>query len=116
MTADLSFADGRTAHLECDMLSPRLFRSRLRMEGSDGHLQVFNPFHPHWFHRLTVRGRSGKISEQGRGDNSYTLQLRAFVKAIRGEIKLNTDPNDAVGNMRVIDAIYEKAGLKLRGS
>jgi predicted dehydrogenase len=116
MTADLSFADGRTAHLECDMLSPRLFRSRLRMEGSDGHLQVFNPFHPHWFHRLTVRGRSGKLREQGRGDNSYTLQLRAFVKAIRGEVKLNTDPADAVGNMRVIDAIYEKAGLKLRGS
>lgn len=116
MTADLSFADGRTAHLECDMLSPRLFRSRLRIEGSDGYLQVFNPFHPHWFHRLTVRGRSGKRSEQGRGDNSYMLQLRVFVKAIRGEIKLNTDPDDAVGNMRVIDAIYEKAGLKLRGS
>ena len=27
-------------------------------------------------------------------------------------MKLNTDPADAIGNMRVIDAIYEKAGLK----
>lgn len=116
MTADLSFADGRTAHLECDMLSPRLFRSRLRVEGSDGHLQVFNPFHPHWFHRLSVKGRSGNLTEQGRGENSYALQLRAFVKAIRGEVKLNTDPADAIGNMRLIDAIYEKAGLKWRGS
>ena len=50
------------------------------------------------------------------GENAYTLQLRAFVRAIRGEIKLNTDPADAIGNMRVIDAIYEKAGLKLRGT
>jgi predicted dehydrogenase len=116
MTADLSFADGRTAHLECDMLSPRLFRSSLRVEGSDGQLQVFNPFHPHWFHRLSVKGRSGKLNEQGRGNNSYTLQLRAFVKAIRGEMKLNTDPTDAIGNMQLIDAIYKKAGLKLRGN
>jgi predicted dehydrogenase len=50
-----------------------------------------------------------------RGENSYTLQLRAFVKAIRGEMNLNTDPADAIGNMQLIDSIYEKAGLKLRG-
>jgi predicted dehydrogenase len=50
-----------------------------------------------------------------RGENSYTLQLRAFIQAIRGELKLNTDPVDAIGNMRVIDSIYEKSGLKQRG-
>jgi len=42
--------------------------------------------------------------------------LQAFIKAIRGEMELNTDPADAIGNMRVIDAIYEKAGLKQRGT
>jgi predicted dehydrogenase len=51
-----------------------------------------------------------------RGKNVYVLQLRAFIRAIRGEAKLNTDPTDAVNNMRVIDAIYEKAGLKKRGT
>jgi predicted dehydrogenase len=65
---------------------------------------------------LSVKGRNGNLTEQGRGENSYALQLRAFVKAIGGEVKLNTDPADAIGNMRLIDAIYEKAGLKLRGS
>jgi len=35
---------------------------------------------------------------------------------IRGEVQLNTNPVDAVGNMRVIDAIYEKAGLQKRGT
>ncbi len=116
MTADLSFADGRTAHLECDMLSPRLFQSSLKIQGSEGTLQVFNPYHPHWFNRLTVQGKNGKHSEQVIGDNVYALQLQAFIKAIRGGIKLSTDPADAIGNMRVIDAIYEKAGLEKRGT
>lgn len=116
MTADLSFADGRTAHLVCDMLSPRLFRSSLKVQGSEGQLQVTNPYHPHWFNRLSVQGRSGKQSEHVPGENVYALQLSAFIRAIRGERKLNTDPTDAIGNMRVIDAIYEQAGLKKRGT
>ena len=116
MTADLSFADGRTAQLVCDMLSPRLFRSILKIEGDTGKLQVINPYHPHWFHWLTVQSAQGTFRQQVRGGNVYTHQLRAFVQAIRGEIKLNTDPSDAVANMRVIDAIYEKANLKSRGT
>jgi len=116
MTADLSFADGRTAHMECDMLSPKLFRSLLKVEGDAGRLRVLSPFQPHIFHWLTVQGAKGNQSERVRGENSYTLQLRAFLRAIHGEMKLNTDPVDAIGNMRVIDAIYEKAGLKQRGT
>src|SRR6266545_7348099 len=98
MSADLSFADGRTAHLVCDMLSPRLFRSSLKVEGDEGKLQVFNPYHPHWFNWLRVHGRNGSHSEHVRGENVYALQLQAFIKAIRGEMELNTDPEDAIGN------------------
>ena len=116
MTADLSFADGRTAHLVCDMLSPRLFRSSLKIKGSEGKLQVINPYHPHWFNRLSVQGHKGSYIERGSNENVYALQLRAFIKAIHGEQKLNTNPADAIGNMRVIDAIYEKAGLEKRGT
>lgn len=115
MSADLSFTDGRTAHLVCDLLSPKLFRSLLKVEGDAGKLRVINPYHPHWFNWLSVRGRNGSHSEHVRGENAYALQLRAFIKAIHGEMKLNTDPADAIGNMRVIDSIYEKAGLKQRG-
>jgi len=115
MTADLSFGHGRTAHLECGMLSPKLFRSFLKVDGEAGRLRVISPFQPHWFNWLTVHGIKGKHGEMVRGENSYALQLRAFIKAIRGEMELNTDPADAIGNMRVIDAIYKKAGLKQRG-
>ena len=114
MTADLSFADGRTAHLVCDLLSPNLFRSFVRIEGELGKLRVINPYHPHWFHWLTVQSSRGTSRKSVRGENVYALQLRAFVQAIHGERKLNTDPADAIGNMRVIDAIYEKANLKRR--
>jgi len=116
MTANLSFADGRTARLICDMLSPALFRSIVHVQGEAGTLTVVNPYHPHWFHWLHVRGRNGSHFEHVRGENAYVLQLRAFIKAIRGEMKLNTDPADAVGNMSLIDTIYEKAGLKQRGT
>jgi predicted dehydrogenase len=116
MSADLSFVDGRTAHLVCDLLSPGLFRSSLKVEGSEGRLKVFNPYHPHWFNWLSVRGRHGSFTKPVKRENVYALQLRAFIKAIRGEMKLNTDPADAIGNMRVIDAIYEKAGLEQRGT
>ena len=116
MTANLSFADGSTAHLECDMLSPKLFRSILGVKGDAGRLSVLSPFQPHWFNWLTVQGNKGTYRKMVRGENSYILQLRAFAQAIRGEIKLNTNPSDAIGNMRVIDAIYEKARLKKRGS
>jgi predicted dehydrogenase len=115
MSANFSFADGRTAHLVCDMLSSRLFRSLLKIEGDAGKLRVINPYHPHWFNWLSVHRRNGSHSEHVRGENVYASQLRAFLKAVRGEMKLNTDPADAIGNMRVIDSIYEKAGLKQRG-
>ena len=116
MSADLSFADGRTAHLVCDMLSPLLFRSLLKVEGDAGNLRVINPYHPHWFNWLSVNGQNGSHSEHVRGENVYAFQLRTFIKAIRSEMKLNTDPEDAIGNMRLIDSIYQKAGLKRRGT
>ena len=115
MTAELSFADGRTAHLKCDMLSPLLFRSLVRVKGEAGTLSVVNPYHPHWFHWLRLQGRSGSHFERVQGENIFILQLRAFVRATRGEVSLSTNPQNAIGNMRLIDAIYEKAGLSPRG-
>ena len=115
MSADLAFADGRSAHLECDMLSAALFRSFVKATGDRGSLTALIPFHPHWFNWLTVRGVHGTRSGPVRGGNTYALQLRAFARAIREGERLSTDPQDAIGNMRVIDAIYEKAGLQRRG-
>ena len=47
---------------------------------------------------------------------TYRLQLDAFVKSIKGEESNSLSPEDAVSTARVLDAMYEKAGLALRGT
>lgn len=114
MEAELKFPNGARGHIVCDMLSPRLFHSSLHVQGDAGEVKVFSPFQPHVIHRLNVRTNKTKWSGTVNGGNIYTLQLRAFAQAILSGAPLNTTPEDAVQNMRVIDAIYEKAGLPLR--
>jgi predicted dehydrogenase len=54
--------------------------------------------------------------EHVRGEATYTYQLRAFAAAVlRGEPVITT-PEDAVATMTVIDAVYQAAGLPLRGA
>jgi predicted dehydrogenase len=48
--------------------------------------------------------------------STYQLQLEAFAKRLRGEESNILPPDDAVLTARVVDAIYEKAGLALRGT
>jgi predicted dehydrogenase len=47
--------------------------------------------------------------------STYRLQLDAFAKAVRGEPSDVPPPDDAVLTARVLDALYEKAGLAPRG-
>jgi predicted dehydrogenase len=54
--------------------------------------------------------------EKVAGDASYTHQLRAFARHVRAGEPITTDARDAVANMRVVDAVYRKAGLPLRGT
>jgi predicted dehydrogenase len=49
------------------------------------------------------------------GDATYTHQLRAFVAHVRGDARMSTDARDAVLNMRVIDSVYDRAGMRRRG-
>jgi predicted dehydrogenase len=116
MSADLQFADGSTGRIACSMLSHVHFDSSVVIEGEIGKLSVFNPYHPHFFNLLTLRTKKGTKRERVTGDNVYVCQLRAFAGAIRRAAPLLTSPADALANMRVIDAIYDKAGLKRRGT
>ena len=116
MSADFRFADGRTGRMVCSMLSRIIFDMSARVIGEKGTLYVLNPYHPHWFYRLSIRGPLGRRTEQVPGEATYVYGLRAFVKAIQGEGSLLTGPADSVANMRVIDAVYKKAGLKPRGT
>jgi predicted dehydrogenase len=116
MTADLRFADGRTGRITCSLFSSQLLTLRAVVRGDRGELRVFNPIAPHFYHRLTIRADDGTTRERVPGDATYTLQLRAFVAAVRNRTPPPTDGVDGVANMRVIDAIYDQAGLPRRGS
>ncbi len=116
MDARLRFADGRTAAITASMWSRTLLKLALRIEGERGEIRVFNPIAPHFYNRVTVRTPDGKTSERVAGEATYTCQLRAFVDHVRNGTPVPTGPDDAIANMRVIDAIYRAAGLKLRAT
>jgi len=116
MDARLRFADGRTAAITASMWSRTLLKMALRIEGERGEIRVFNPIAPHFYNRLTVRTPGGKTSERVAGESTYTCQLRAFVDHVRNGTPVPTGPDDAIANMRVIDAIYRAAGLKPRAT
>jgi predicted dehydrogenase len=116
MESQLRFPSGAEARVICDMLSPRIFDSFLKVQGDAGEMTVISPFQPHWFHLFTVRNAKGVKRGQIKGENAYVSQLKTFVNAIRSGSPFNTNPEDSINNMKVIDAIYEKAGLQPRGT
>jgi hypothetical protein len=60
--------------------------------------------------------KNGTLTDESPPTKStHLLQLEAFVKSIRGEKSNALPPEDAVLTARVLDAMYEKAGLALRG-
>jgi predicted dehydrogenase len=65
---------------------------------------------------LAVQKDGGVIRESLPTKSTYLLQLEAFVKRIRGEESNAPPPDDAVLTARVLDTMYKKAGLALRGT
>ena len=113
--AELRFADGRTGKIGCSMLSQTLLWTSIWVRGDAGEMRVANPIAPQFWHRLRVRSSGGSRSERVAGEATYTHQLRAFVDAVRRGAPVPTGPDDAIANMRVVDAIYRAAGLHPRG-
>jgi predicted dehydrogenase len=114
--ARFRFADGRTGAILASMWSRTIVKTSMRIVGERGELRVLNPIAPQFYNRVTVRTPAGKRSERVAGDATYTRQLRAFVDHVRKGTSVPTGPDDAVANMRVIDAVYRAAGLRPRAT
>ena len=115
MEADFRFPAGATARMTCSLWSRVLLRTWALARGTKGELRVWLPFQPHIFHRLKVRVAGATRVERFSREPSYLWQLRSFAAAVRGQGRLVNTAADAVANMRVIDAVYEKAGMQPRG-
>jgi predicted dehydrogenase len=115
MTAELQYEAGHTGRVVCSMWSSTLVRMTVKVVGEAGEMSVLNALMPQILHRLVVTVGGKKRVEHFSRRASYSYQLEAFAAAVRGGPNL-TPPADSVANMRVIDAMYAAAGMKLRGS
>lgn len=115
MDAELRFPSGITGHMTASLFSSALLRISVRAVGEQGEMRVLNFVAPQAYHSLSVRTARGSHTERVAGEATYTYQLRAFARAILQGDPVLTDPTEAIANMRVIDAIYRQAGLRIRG-
>jgi predicted dehydrogenase len=114
--ADFTFANGMTGHIHCSMWSRTLLHLGARVVGERGELTIRNPYVPQLYNRLSVRAGDSVRHEKAPLTPTYEYQLTAFVRAVRTHEPLMTDMRDAIANMRVIDAVYQAAGLQPRGT
>jgi len=114
MTIDLGFPGGATGRAVCSMLSARVLDVSARVAGTRGSIRVLNPFAPQIFHRVRIDAGGGTRRERVDGPATYTAQLDAFARVVRGGAPAPTDLDDAVANMRLLDATYRAAGLEPR--
>jgi predicted dehydrogenase len=115
--AELAFTSGPTATLKCSMQPDDgvLFR-RLRVRGDDGVVELDNPVTPHAGATLSIESANAPMPQiVSGGDTTFHYQLRHVIDVIEGRTQPLTGGDDALGNMRAIDAIYRAAGLKPRG-
>jgi predicted dehydrogenase len=115
--AELAFTSGPTASLKCSMqpADGLLFR-RLRVHGESGVLEIENPVTPHAGATLSVEAPNAPMPQIiSGGDTTFHFQLRHVLEVLEGRAQPLTGGDDAIGNMRAIDAVYRTAGLRPRG-
>jgi predicted dehydrogenase len=116
MEVELELAGGATAQMICAMKQDSALMASFTARGERGELRVINPIAPQRGHQLTVKTAAGEKNKTVPGDSTFTYQLRAFVKAARGQAKFPTDGAEGVINMGVIDDVYRAAGLPPRAT
>jgi predicted dehydrogenase len=88
----------------------------VRVQGDAGTLELDNPVSPHSGATLTIESANSPMPQIiSGGETTFHHQLRHVIQVIEGRVQPLTGGDDAIGNMRGIDAIYRAAGLKPRG-
>jgi predicted dehydrogenase len=115
MYAELQFPDSFTAIIDCGVHSPKSSHD-LRIVGSKSEFKCNSFFVPYPRAKPKIKGRWFSTRVKFENKSTYYYQLRAFLESISNTTPPMTDINDGIKNMTVIDAIYTKAGLKIRGT
>jgi predicted dehydrogenase len=115
---DMSFhgtlrcADDVIGQFEASFRSPR--RQHVEVVGSDGVLTVAAPFRIDWGGPVLLARGGGDGLEEAEavdvpGGNSYRLQLENLADAVQGRAPQLLGLDDALGQARVIEALYRSA-------
>ncbi len=111
--ADLGFPSGATGAANCSMAADAV-RFSLRVIGTLGEARAHNLLAPPDDDRITVAIGGDERVERLGIRTSYTYQLEVFTRWVREGGTIPTDADDAVENMRIIDAVYALSGMGLR--
>jgi predicted dehydrogenase len=115
MKVALRWEDGTQGRVHYSLWSASLINLSAHVAGSNGELRVINPYLPQVWNRFSLRLNGKRSVERIKGESTYTYQLREFVRRIRGDGAYPWDLAESLESMRMIDAVYEKAGLPIRG-
>ena len=108
MRATLDFPSGATAIIECGFRGWYLPRITVSVECQHGWIK--------WNRDgIVYEERGRRVHEPTVPDWTYQRQLAAFVRSVRGLDSETIPAEDAVATLAVLDAMYLRAGLTLRG-
>lgn len=109
MSAALRFPSGADGVVEFGFRGFYIPRNRVVATCENGWIK--------WEGERLEHERNGQlVRETFPKESTYRRQLEEFAKRVRGEESNALPPEDAVLTARVLDAMYEKAGLRLRGA
>jgi predicted dehydrogenase len=107
MKAQLRFPSGARGRVECGFRG--FYRAKVGVSVSLERGTIA------WDKSGLVHRKDGRIVREPQPPNwTFQRQLQAFARRIRGEVSDALPLEDSVATARVIDAIYQKAGLELR--
>jgi len=114
LEADMEL-EGIQVRTSGDMRPSAKFNAKLKVVGEGGILSVKNVIAPQFGSKLYLSVDGKSTEETFHRRPTYAYQLDSFIAAVEQGKPIATDGEDAVKQMRLIDACYEAAGLPRRG-
>ncbi len=103
----LAFASHALAHFDCGIHLPD--RSHLEVVGHLGTITVQDPWHCAEPGIIVSRRGAAPQTEHPQPADSYQLELEEFGRAVRGKTNQLLSRDDAMGQVRAIDALFRAA-------
>ncbi|KUM54801.1 Gfo/Idh/MocA family protein [Rheinheimera sp. EpRS3] len=116
--AQLQFANGAIADIGTSMAEhlSRTPDTSLVLEGSLGSIEVTGLITPQQGNSIKVITAGAERQYSVPGHSTYYYQLQHVQDCLQGLATALTGGSDAINNMRLLDQIYQHAGLLSRGS